>query len=155
LIGEIAIFFTTVFFSFIFKNDSNINFLLFISSIDFLVGIVVNAINLSILFRFFTQSICASIIIGSGIQINDFGFYLINNFVKITSLSILLTLIFVIGLTNAINFIDGIDGLASEVILIGLMSIFSFSISEGAVVDLPNLHKFYNLNIVYILLFLY
>ncbi|MDC0056695.1 undecaprenyl/decaprenyl-phosphate alpha-N-acetylglucosaminyl 1-phosphate transferase [Alphaproteobacteria bacterium] len=153
LIGGIAIFVTTVFFGFIFKYDPNINFLILISSIVVLTGIIDDAIKLSVLFRFFIQSICASIIIGSGMLINDFGFYIINNLVDITSLSILLTLVSIIGLTNAINFIDGIDGLASGIILIGLMSIFSFAVAEDNIVDLTSLHKFNYFNIAYVLFF--
>ena len=43
----------------------------------------------------------------------------------------MLTVISIIGLTNALNFIDGIDGLCSGLVLIALVSLFCFIYISG------------------------
>ena len=46
-------------------------------------------------------------------------------------LSIILTFLWMIGITNAINLIDGLDGLASGTSAIALLSIFIMAIMDG------------------------
>ena len=47
--------------------------------------------------------------------------------IKIGILSIVFTVFCVIGLTNAFNFIDGVDGLCSGLFLISILSLLIFS----------------------------
>ena len=56
--------------------------------------------------------------------------------IKTSYLGIILTIIFVLGLTNSVNLIDGIDGLAAGIVLIGLLSLFLFSYLKNPILDI-------------------
>ncbi|MDX2161510.1 MAG: MraY family glycosyltransferase [bacterium] len=78
-----------------------------------LVGLADDRYNLGIGVRLVAQSIAALILIGSGIHIRLFDAALIDY---------TLTVLWVVGLTNAMNFMDNMDGLAAG--LTGIAAIF-------------------------------
>ena len=127
LIGGISIYITVLFSLFFFEVENIIIYLIFTSSIIVFIGIIDDIFNITYLIRFFIQIICALIIIGLGILINDLGLVLDNSLIQLGMFSFVITVLSIVGLTNAINFIDGVDGLASCVVLIGFLSIFCFS----------------------------
>lgn len=96
----------------------------------YLVGAKDDLVGVGFQKKFVIQFIASLCIVGSGIYINNlyglFGFYEIPNIV-----GIILSIGFVIFTTNAINLIDGADGLASSLAGIALLaySIF-FTISD-------------------------
>ncbi len=65
-----------------------------------------------------TQIICASLIYIFGVRISDIGGTVLNPVV-----SYFLTTAWIIGITNAINLIDGLDGLSSGITLISSLSL--------------------------------
>jgi UDP-N-acetylmuramyl pentapeptide phosphotransferase/UDP-N-acetylglucosamine-1-phosphate transferase len=67
--------------------------------------------NLSYRSRILIQSIAAILIIVSGIYLSSLSLPVVGN-INVSWLGIPLTFVFIIGLTNAYNFMDGIDGLA-------------------------------------------
>ena len=78
----------------------------------YLVGMADDLIGLKYRAKFVTQIISASLIIAGGLQLNNLhGFIYINQMPVIGS--ILITILLTVFITNAINLIDGIDGLAS------------------------------------------
>jgi len=92
-------------------------------SIVFLIGLVDDAVELGFKIKFLFQILAATICIQSGFVIKDipitfFGVW--NN----TVLRIFLTYLWIIGITNAINLIDGIDGLASVVVMSSSLLLF-------------------------------
>ena len=96
----------------------------------FLVGIIDDTYQIRASVKFLVQLFVSfAVIATSGMLLNDFnglfGFETIS-----TPGAYLLTLIFLVVFTNMFNLIDGIDGLASGVALIGL--IFLLSLSEMA-----------------------
>lgn len=120
-LGGLAIFIGFVISSMVFVNISKIPYIQYV-----LVGIIVlfflglkdDVVGLSASKKFIGQIIAASIVIDLG-GIRFSGLY---GFVGIESLSYypsdFLTLFVIIGIINALNLIDGIDGLASGISLI-------------------------------------
>ena len=80
------------------------------STIILIVGLIDDMKGLSATFRLIVQLVAALIIIGSGVRFS----FLPNNLWGDTG-EIILTLIWVIGITNALNYLDGIDGLAAGI----------------------------------------
>lgn len=75
-------------------------------------------------------SICL-IVSGVSITILTNPFDSINGLIYISWLYIPFTLIWVVGITNALNLIDGLDGLAAGVALISTITIFIIAIIHG------------------------
>ncbi|RKY33953.1 MAG: undecaprenyl/decaprenyl-phosphate alpha-N-acetylglucosaminyl 1-phosphate transferase [Candidatus Duberdicusella sinuisediminis] len=72
-----------------------------------IVGLIDDIRGLSAQFRFIVQTIASLIVIGGGVRISFFPPGFLGNF-----LEILITLIWLVGVTNAFNYLDGLDGLA-------------------------------------------
>lgn len=91
-------------------------------SILVLVGFIDDQFGLPAWVRLLTQILTALLLIASGIRIEaTFGTFID------PLLSILLTLFWVVGITNAINLMDGMDGLAGGVSFITAMSLLAVS----------------------------
>ena len=135
LVGGLAIF-STFFLFFLIFDTSNSHKIIFLSStIVFFVGLYDDKFNLGITERFFFQIISCLIIIGFGIRIFDIGDYLNYN-IHLGGFGVGLTCITIIAYMNAINFSDGLDGLASGYILNCLISIIIFSYFNNNISDL-------------------
>jgi len=80
------------------------------STIILIIGLIDDMKGLSATFRLIVQFVAALIIIGSGVRFS----FLPNNLWGDAG-EIILTLIWVIGITNALNYLDGIDGLAAGI----------------------------------------
>ncbi|RLY79991.1 undecaprenyl/decaprenyl-phosphate alpha-N-acetylglucosaminyl 1-phosphate transferase, partial [Staphylococcus hominis] len=78
------------------------------------------------------QIIAASVVVFYGITI-DFISFPIGPTIHFGILSIPITIIWIVAITNAINLIDGLDGLASGVSVIGLTTIGFIAILQGNV----------------------
>ena len=124
LVGGISIYLTI----FVFIFYTNISFLLLIiflsSGIILIIGILDDSFELGITIRLISQLIASLIVIGTGLSIIDIGDYYLFNPIQLGIFGILLTVFSIMGLTNAINFVDGIDGLCSGLVLIALLTLF-------------------------------
>ena len=149
-IGGIAIFIgyalglTVIPFS---GNLSNISFdgrissfgitLLVTSALIFLLGLIDDLVQLSPFFRLAFQFIVASIAWSQGIGINsiDFSFFGDNSFVISLPLllSFLVTVFWITALVNAFNWIDGLDGLASGLVIVATLSFFLIEYSNNVI----------------------
>ncbi|BAP18567.1 glycosyl transferase family protein [cyanobacterium endosymbiont of Epithemia turgida isolate EtSB Lake Yunoko] len=79
----------------------------------FLIGLADDLFNLSPLARLIIQTVVASAAWGVGVRI-DFFSIPFGGLIQISDgLSLLLTVIWLVGMANAINWIDGLDGLAA------------------------------------------
>lgn len=95
-----------------------------------IVGIIDDKVTLSPKMKLFGQLIAALLVVSSGLHIDyvtipfygklEFGF-----------LSYAITVLWIIGITNAINLIDGLDGLAAGVSSIALSTILLMSILDN------------------------
>lgn len=70
------------------------------------------------------QIIAAAIVVAFGIRINNFNLpFLEGNIVLSNAFSIILTMGWIVGITNAINLIDGLDGLSTGIAIISSVSL--------------------------------
>lgn len=79
------------------------------------------------------QLIAASFLVSSGLIIQKITLPIIGA-IDLGFVSVLVTFLWVIGITNAINLIDGLDGLATGVSTIALASMFVMAIIDGQLV---------------------
>ncbi len=91
-----------------------------------LIGMYDDVYNIDFKLKFIFQIIAAKIIIDTGLLIDNFhgvlGFYEINRI-----LAQLLTIFIILAIINAMNFIDGIDGLAISIFCFFIISFEFFS----------------------------
>lgn len=109
---------------------------LFIGSLMmFLLGITDDLLQLSPYLRLVFQILIASYAISSGIVIEniDFSYFGINNFIVNLPgiLSYFISILWLVGITNAINWIDGLDALASSITAISTIGFILVSIKFG------------------------
>lgn len=94
------------------------------------VGIIDDLIGLDATTKFFVQIVAATLMPLSGLYINNLygflGFHEIPAYVGMP-----LTVFIIVFIDNAINLIDGIDGLAGGLALMGLSGFLASFISEG------------------------
>ncbi len=72
------------------------------------------------------QTIAAGIVVASGIRIDNFAIPFLEEHVMLNIsniFSIILTMFWIVGITNAINLIDGLDGLSSGIAIISCISL--------------------------------
>jgi len=92
------------------------------------VGVADDVANLSVRTRLFTESaIVGLVILSTGYFVDNFGGLLPADHFRISILvGIPLTIFAVIGLINAFNMLDGIDGLAASVALVCIASVLMY-----------------------------
>jgi UDP-GlcNAc:undecaprenyl-phosphate GlcNAc-1-phosphate transferase len=81
--------------------------------------------------KFIGQVIAASIVYFSGFEITSITHPMNASGMNLGFFSYFLTVLWIVGVTNAFNLIDGLDGLASGVALIVSVTIFSISLIKG------------------------
>lgn len=79
------------------------------------------------------QLIAASFLVSSGLIIERITLPVIGA-IDLGFFSVLITVLWVVGITNAINLIDGLDGLATGVTTIALISIFIMALIDAQVI---------------------
>lgn len=107
LLGGIAIALTTLFVSTVFIPQTHSSSIVLVaSSLMFILGLVDDLLNLKPYQKLIGQLIAASIIISAHLVLPWTGYYPVN---------VLITLFWLVGITNAINLLDNMDGLAAGV----------------------------------------
>ena len=98
-------------------------------SLMFLLGLVDDVYNLDAKFKLFIQLAVATIVYLLGVQIdtifNPFGAGVLH----LGILSYPITLLWIVGISNAVNFIDGVDGLAGSVITVSSITLALVAVS--------------------------
>lgn len=98
-------------------------------SLMFFLGLVDDIYCLNAKFKLFIQICIATIVFLLGIRIdtiyNPFGELIQLNFIT----SYVLTTLWIVGISNAVNFIDGIDGLAGSIITISSVTLGVISLT--------------------------
>ncbi len=92
-------------------------------SLMFLLGLVDDIYNLNAKFKLAIQLIVATVVFLLGVQIdtifNPFG----GDPLRLAWLSYPITILWIVGISNAVNFIDGVDGLAGSVITVSSVTL--------------------------------
>ncbi|MGP4106095.1 glycosyltransferase family 4 protein [Virgibacillus sp. L01] len=114
-----------------FYPDSNYVWPLIIGgTIIMVVGLLDDLYELSAKVKFLGQIIAAIVVVSGGIQI-EFINLPFDAQLEFGNWSIPLTILWIVGISNAINLIDGLDGLAAGVSAIALLTISGLAISMG------------------------
>ncbi len=86
-------------------------------------------------FKFLVQVIAAVIVINSGVIIprvsNPLHFIIGGKYIEFGIWSYPLTIVWIVGVTNAINLVDGLDGLAAGISIISATTLFVAALSTG------------------------
>ena len=123
--------------NFIYVADSNSSKIILLSSVLMLIlGIADDIYSLSPFPRLGLQIAMASYMWSQGITIKSiysFGLFSPDNVLNLSpSLSLIFTVIWIVGFTNALNWIDGIDGLAISLVSIALIgNLYLFSLANN------------------------
>ena len=99
--------------------------------IMYFVGIIDDIYDLKPILKLIGQIIAASVVVFT--DYIDFISFPIGPTIHFGILSIPITIIWIVAIANAINLIDGLDGLASGVSVIGLTTIGFIAILQGNV----------------------
>ena len=94
----------------------------------FLLGLVDDVYNLGAKFKLFIQIAIVTIVYLLGVKIDT----IINPFGGVFHLGLLsypITLLWIVGICNAVNFIDGVDGLAGSVITVNSITLAIVAVS--------------------------
>lgn len=132
-LGGLAIFLGFLISSLIFGTvDRTMASILIGALIIVTLGVLDDILRLNAGIKFVVQVIAACFpVLYGGLRIEfftNFNFASSEPFVYMGFLSIPVTLLWIVGLTNAVNFIDGLDGLAAGVSTIAAMSFFAVSL---------------------------
>ena len=129
-IGGYAIYLSSLIGSALFlKADHQINAIMVAGFIIFMIGLYDDSHDLSPKVKLIFEVIAALIVIVYGeIYIKGFGYFPSD---AMTFLSGVVTLFWIVGITNAINLIDGLDGLSAGISIIVLVTISMTSLLSG------------------------
>src|SRR5690625_2142481 len=97
-----------------------------------ITGVLDDKYDIRPIVKLFGQIIAATFLISSGLIIERITLPLIG-IIDLGVFSVLITILWVVGITNAINLIDGLDGLATGVSTIALSSMFVMAIIDTQV----------------------
>jgi UDP-GlcNAc:undecaprenyl-phosphate GlcNAc-1-phosphate transferase len=91
------------------------------------VGVVDDLIELDALTKLGGQLVAAGFMVLNNVQLYSLRLPGVGQFVLDPTQAVLLTMLLVVSTMNAVNFVDGLDGLAGGVVLIGAVAFFLFS----------------------------
>ena len=115
--------------------------MLWLKLLGFFVGIIILGITcfiddtkgIHILTKLIVQIVAALIVVACGIRIENFEIPFLNGQAELNIvLSYIITVCWIVGVTNAINLIDGLDGLSSGISLISCISLLIIFTLNGS-----------------------
>ncbi len=132
-LGGLAIFISSTIGMFIFSDIKSepLLWIMLGSLVIITLGIIDDIKPLSAKIKLLFQVIAASIVIFGGINIEFINVPMSDKVIYLGGWSYLITILWIVGITNALNLIDGLDGLATGVSSISLATIFIMSLSMG------------------------
>jgi len=100
-----------------------------------IVGIIDDTKTLKPLPKLMGQILAAIIVVAFGIKIEHITIPFLYQIGLTEAFSVLITILWIVGITNAINLIDGLDGLSSGITLISCISLLIiFSLNESPLI---------------------
>jgi UDP-GlcNAc:undecaprenyl-phosphate GlcNAc-1-phosphate transferase len=132
-LGGVAIFIAATSGIIIFTNESffPMYWMLLGSLVIVATGILDDMKPLSAKTKLLAQIIAAMIVVYGGIRIDFINVPLTDQVIHFGQWSWLISILWIVGITNALNLIDGLDGLAAGVSSIALSTIFVMSLLMG------------------------
>lgn len=96
-----------------------------------ILGILDDKYQLSAKVKFFVQLAVAIMIVSTGLKMDFFSVPFLTERLELGWVAYPLTVLWIVGITNAMNLIDGLDGLAAGLSVIGLSTIAVMALSGG------------------------
>ncbi len=128
--GGIAIFSAFMISYFLFNDHSLSTYgIMFGATFIFILGLIDDIFEISPLVKLLGQIGAASILIYYGIQIN-FITNPLGGMIYLGYFSFPITILWVVGITNTVNLIDGLDGLAAGISIIATITLFAVAMQE-------------------------
>lgn len=122
--GGLAIFLAfTITTLFMAELDRTLIGILIGATIITIMGMVDDVKPISAKYKLLIQFVAAMIVIYSGVRIEYMSIPFIGGIDIIPEISVLITLFWIIGITNTVNLIDGLDGLAAGVSVIASLTL--------------------------------
>ncbi len=100
-------------------NESQLILIFLGSALMFFLGLLDDLFQINNILRLFTQFSIATILYSNGLNLNTIQLSVFN-----LDLNYILTILWLVGITNSINWIDGLDGLASGICIILFSGLF-------------------------------
>ncbi|KAB2332656.1 glycosyltransferase family 4 protein [Bacillus mesophilum] len=130
-LGGLAIYISFIIGLLVLRPDDALTWPIVIGSLIIIItGVLDDLVELSAKYKLLGQIAAAVVVILGGVQLEYITVPLIGE-LNFGIFSIPLTLIWIVGITNAINLIDGLDGLAAGVSSIALITISGMAIIKG------------------------
>ncbi|KAA6447933.1 MraY family glycosyltransferase [Bacillus atrophaeus] len=101
-----------------------------------ILGIIDDKYQLSAKIKFLIQIIVAIMIVSTGLKMEFFSVPFLAERFELGWMAYPLTVFWIVGITNAMNLIDGLDGLAAGLSVIGLSTIAVMALSGGKILIL-------------------
>lgn len=136
-------------FSFLLIDDQVLKFIILMSFIILIVGIIDDLYDINFSYRLILQFIIILFVIGNGISITSLGEYNYFGNLSLGVFGIFLTVLSISALTNSLNFIDGSDGLCAGMIISSFLCIIIFSFE-----NFSKHYEFFYLILVFLFIFL-
>lgn len=133
LIGGLAIFYGFLVSVLCFANiDREVLGIIIASTLIVAVGIIDDKKDLNAKLKLLFQIVAAAIVVNFGVCIeyiaNPFSNWFGPMYINLGTWAIPITMVWIIGITNAVNLIDGLDGLAAGVSTIASVALLSLTI---------------------------
>ncbi|MEW8987443.1 MAG: MraY family glycosyltransferase, partial [Bacillus sp. (in: firmicutes)] len=131
-LGGLAIYISFIIGILLFKPIGHYSIYILMGSVFIVItGFLDDVLELSARYKLIGQLLAAfTVVIVGGIQVNVINLPFGGQF-ELGVLSIPLTILWIVGITNAINLIDGLDGLAAGVCCIALVTISWMAFTMG------------------------
>lgn len=128
-IGGVAIYIASIItMALLYPTDRSILGMYIASSVMFFTGLIDDFVDLPAKVKLFFQFISALILLAFGIRVDSLR--LLGFTFDIPLLSVLFTLLWVVGISNAINLSDGLDGLCGGMNLVVLSVVIAISLVD-------------------------
>lgn len=96
-----------------------------------IVGIIDDKTDMPAKVKLLGQIVAAAIVVGCGVRVDFMTNVFLGNIYQLSIFSIPFTLIWIVGITNAVNLIDGLDGLAAGTSIIAAITMAIVGFASG------------------------
>lgn len=125
LIGGLILYVSLLFSLYLFEYPESINYIIVYSGIIVLTGILDDFYDLKVPTRIIFIFLACYLLVSQGLLLENIGKY--NGYiVNLGAFGLIFTILCVAGLTNAFNFLDGIDGLLLSQVIISYLLLIIF-----------------------------
>lgn len=114
----------------LFKYDLKLLGIIISSTLMLIIGLIDDIKNISAKYKLVWQIIAALVLISFGIKI-QFVTNPLGGMLYLGKLSIPFTVFWLVGITNTVNLIDGLDGLAAGICTIAALTLFGVAMQEA------------------------